>query len=195
MIITDIKQLENWIIPENPEPIIIGDLSIIPKLPGIYKFNFKNEKGYCGEGGNLKNRLTKSYNAEIRLNKKRRPVIFAIKEHGFPQVELLDWGEHLKDKITRQALETACIIEYDTLVENGKGYNILLVGNNTMGYKFTKEQRQKISDSQKGKSKPQSKQHKLNISISKKGKCTGKDNHFFGKHHTKESNEKNRLSA
>lgn len=141
MIINNFEQLENF-----------------KNIPGIYKFRFITNfnKQYCGEGDDLYDRLVRQYPQEIKKlekNKKTRPLIKAIKKYGWEniEIEIIDYGEHLRDKDTRIALETACIIEYNSLIKNehgilGHGYNVSLGGMNMKGYKHTKETRKRMSE-------------------------------------------------
>lgn len=161
MIITNFKQL----------------LKNFRNIPGIYKFRFLTNKNklYIGEADDIYDRIVNQYRDEIKsLTSKtiRRPIIKAIKKYGWTniEIEIIDYGEHLRDKDTRIALETACILEYDTLIQNKNGYNVLLVGfnrkgikhsretcikmsinsaKNNLGKKFSKEWCKKISDSRK----------------------------------------------
>lgn len=123
--------------------MIINNLNEIPKAAGIYKLKNKiNGKIYIGKAKNLKYRIS-SYRTEIR----KRPVINAIQKYGWEnfEVELLHWDEKGMEKEILLALETAFIIEYNSLKENGLGYNICLIGNDTTGVHPSAETREKMS--------------------------------------------------
>lgn len=68
-------------------------------------------------------------------------------------------------------------------------------GGGTNGYRFTmsNEHKQKISQAKIGVSRP--KEMVERMKATKKGKLTGKDNPFFGKHHTEETKELLRIKA
>ncbi len=104
-------------------------------IPGIYRFHFiKNNKNYIGESMDLWDRIYNQYRDSIKANQ-NRPVIHAIKKYGWEnvQIELMDYGCHLLNQTCRGALETALIIDYDSLIENQKGYNVCFGGNNRQG--------------------------------------------------------------
>jgi group I intron endonuclease len=85
------------------------------------------------------------------------------------------------------------------------GYNMTIGGTGTIGYKFTEEDKKKISLAGMGRKptermierirylhlgKKLSEETKKKISESRVGKYTGEDNPFYGKHHTEETKQK-----
>lgn len=69
-----------------------------------------------------------------------------------------------------------------------------------VGVCLSDEHKQKISESLKGENNPNygkqmSNEQKIKLSEAHKGKNTGKDNHFYGKHHTEEAKEKMRQAS
>ena len=149
MFITDLKQLEQF-----------------KGVPGIYRFYFiKNNKNYIGEAIDLWRRITIQYPKEIKRNVSRS-VVQAIKKHGWEniQIELLDWGNHLKEANERLALETACIEAYNSLTVNQSGYNICFFGHNWQGGKHSEITKKQMS------------QNHYDVN--------GKNNPMFGKNHS-----------
>lgn len=160
MIITNLKQLEQF-----------------KNIPGIYKLKIlKHGKKYIGEAEDLYDRLINQYQNEIKYNI-NRPIIHALKYHGFNlnsiEIELINWGDDMKDVWTRQALETACIDEYDTLTYDygnikGNGYNVLLFCFNRSGTIHSPETLAKLE----------------------KTRLRGENHPLFGIGHTQESKDK-----
>lgn len=78
-----------------------------------------------------------------------------------------------------------------------RGYNLRSGGENNY---LSDEHKQKISESLKGENNPNygkqmSNEQKIKLSEAHKGKNTGRDNHFYGKHHTEEAKEKMRQAS
>ena len=124
----------------------------------------------------------------------------AYGEEAF-QVELLE------DDIPQEAhedREKVWIAKLHTYYAEG-GYNMTFGGNGTVGYMFTDEVRAKLSAINKGKKfSDERNQHikeimtgreykqewKDALSQARKGRFTGKDNPFYGKHHSEATKEK-----
>lgn len=136
----------------------------------IYKITNKiNGMSYIGQTSNIKNpekrinvHFKKSYNDISYINR-------AIKHHGAENftVELLVTCFDI-DELNTQEIEF--IKKYNTLSPNG--YNLKEGGDG--GGKCSEEVKNKISKAKKGKSSPlkgipKSEEHKLNMSISRKG--------------------------
>ena len=129
----------------------------------IYKTtNLINDKIYVGQDQNNNSWYYGSGNL-IKL---------AIKKYGKEKFtkEII---EHCTDIDDLNDAEIFWIWKLNSLVPNG--YNITKGGGGKLGV-----------------SHPHTEEHKRKISESKKGKTMGKDNHFYGKHHTEASNLKNR---
>ena len=186
--------------------MIITNLDDIPKHPGIYVMFSPNslKKPYVGSSMNLWNRFNTSYKYYYKSNK-NLPIINSIKKYGLEKfkIEIFHWWETPIDKLEVLALETATIIEYDCLVENG-GYNVCIFANSRAGVKSSKTTKQKISNSKKGENhhfygKHFSERHKKKIGDANRGKKNGmygrygKLNGAFGRKHTEE--EKTKISV
>lgn len=133
----------------------IEELKSAPQKPGIYYFkNTKNGKYYIGQAEQLRKRML-HHVSNVKHERYDNPIYRAIKKYGW---ENFDWG----------ILETYEDVEYDTLKKKmdeaemkyikefnsygSTGYNQTLGGDGGIkGYKFTDEQRKRISDSQKGR--------------------------------------------
>src|ERR1039458_169011 len=134
---------------------------------GVYLFTNRAEpdRHYGGKSVNLYERI-----AENHKNATGNHYIdYVIKKHGlleYFEIELVHWWETPVDKWEILALETAVIDEYKCLKEFG-GYNLCFFSNDRTGLKHSQETKDKIS-------------------LARKGKCCGKENHNFGKHLSKE---------
>ncbi len=133
--------------------------------PGIYIFINKKypSKKYVGKANDLFYRI-----ANQHKNAKSKQYIHRTIRRGKDgllnnfYVELIHWWDNPVDTLEVLALETACIDAYDCLVEKG-GYNICLFGNDTTGYKHTKESLEKISIASKGRKFSNLHKHRLSI--------------------------------
>ncbi len=107
--------------PENGKEVIKKELSLIPKLPGIYKMlNSKNEILYVGKAKNLPNRL-KSYVAE--------------KNHIIRTERLLSQTEKLEITTTTNESE-ALLLEANLIKKFKPKFNILLKDDKSFPYIF-----------------------------------------------------------
>lgn len=137
--------------------------------------------------------------SDVKSNDFYRAIRDIGKEHF--HVELIEHGE---DDDIRYERERYFISKYNSNDER-YGYNRTIGGLGTIGYEFTDEARRKISLGNMGrkptqkmldrisklnKGKHLSKECRDKISKSRLGKYTGKDNPFFGKHHTDETKKK-----
>jgi len=148
--------------------MIINNLEEIPRHGGIYKLQNKiNNKIYIGKTNNLYKRI-RNYPSERR----NRPIINALIKYGFGnfEIEILHWFENLPDISILLALETAFIIEYNSLAENNGGYNICLIGNDTTGIYPSKITRKKMSENNARKGIPILPQTSLAVSRSNKNR-------------------------
>jgi group I intron endonuclease len=117
----------------------------------IYSLTFPNNKKYIG--------LT-MYTIEKRFKEHCRdadngseyPVHNAIRKYGKDNIklEIIDTTKTYEEL---QKLEQKYIFEYDTLAQNGKGYNQTIGGDGTIGYKFNSKQRENASNAQKKRAK------------------------------------------
>lgn len=142
----------------------------------------------------LKERLSRHKSAYKR---KDNDLYKAMRECGFDNFEpsVLECGEEDSIRYEREKYWISKLNSTNTDI----GYNRTIGGLGTIGYKFTEEDRKKISDflrtrpvtdkmreafskAWKGKHLPLEMRQK--ISKSRIGKYTGKDNPFYGKHHS-----------
>lgn len=127
------------------------DLKSIPKKPGIYKLtNAINGKSYVGKSVNLYQRIISHKHL-----KPRYCIDFAIRKYGFQnfKIEVLHYFDNLPENLELLALETAFIIDSESLCSSG-GYNICLVGSENSGLKRSEETRKRLSIAKLGKNNP-----------------------------------------
>ena len=88
-------------------------------------------------------------------------------------------------------LEKSFIREHNA-VDNDDYYNISQGGYSQMaGHHWSEEDKKKMSESRKGIPRGvMSEETKLKISINRRGKCVGEDNHNYGKHPSEEVRQK-----
>ena len=129
----------------------------------IYCYTNKvNGKKYVGQAKDF----IKRHNSHIRqaYNEKRKcdynvPFHNAIRRHGIENFEIEILKENLPTKEDLNYWECYYIVELDTLVKNGKGYNLASGGDggNTYAGKTDEELaeiRKKLSEANKGKNNP-----------------------------------------
>ena len=122
-------------------------------------------------------KVTNTKNNLIYIGQTTRELETRMKEHLRKRKTYFDscyCKKHLKDFIV-EIIDSADTIEelnekekyyiekYNSMIPNG--YNACIGGENSIGYHHTKESRDKMSNA-------------------RKGKYTGENNHFFGKHHS-----------
>lgn len=169
----------------------------------VYKITNKiNNLIYIGcTSRELKIRIREHFN---RLNK-TDDFHKAIQEFG-KDAFIVDIVEYNQEGTKEEAEQREKYwIEYYNSNNPSIGYNRTQGGNGTVGYIFTDEARQKISDflrtrpvtdkmreafSKTWKGKHLPKETRDKISKARKGKYTGKDNPFFERHHTEETKQK-----
>lgn len=134
---------------------------------GIYKItNIINGKCYIGQSVNLKSRI-KSHKSMLKHNNEDNPLLRkATKKYGYEKFEI-EIIKYCKEE--ELDLYEQYYIDYYKSHKRENGYNIELGGS-----------------THKHLSKEQIEKMKRN----KKGKLIGKDNPFYGKHHTKETKER-----
>ena len=148
--------------------------------------------------------IEKRFNGHKNAYKTKSNALYlAMREFGIENfcIELIETD--MNDAI-RYEREKYYIKKFDSM-NASIGYNRTIGGTGTIGYVFTEADKKKISEA--GIGKVLSKEHKLKISKIWKGKhlpkevrnkisnarigkYTGKENPFFGKHHSKEDNDK-----
>lgn len=159
--------------------VAIGYLKNL-KAMWIYKLTcVLNKKIYVGKAVDLEERLYAHSRA-----KDKTPIHYAIRKHGWDNftVETLEWGIESDEKLSeRECYWIATLRSMDRVV----GYNLTAGGKGGMlGYKFTAEQRRKLSESRRGrpasaaqrmaasrrfKGVPKSAEHRSKIAASKMG--------------------------
>ena len=149
----------------------------------IYLYiNKINGKGYVGKAEDFLKRKRK--HIKTSYNKKSRdynvPFHRAIRKYGIESFEVTI----LKENLTKDEMnywEDYYIETFDLYAKNGKGYNIAKggTGGNTIEGKTEEEIKEIYNDEWKQKQ-----------SEAKKGKYCGKNNSFYGKHHSEETKQK-----
>lgn len=166
---------------------------LINKNSGIYKITNKiNNMIYIGSAVNLKkrclehiNRLTKGINSNPKF-------LAAWKKYGAENFEItiLELVENKEKLIEREQFWLDNLCPYKRNI----GYNICFKAGSTLGFKHTEENKLHLSKIAKERKInvgiKRSEETRKKISESRKGKYTGIENGFFGKHHTQETLEK-----
>lgn len=132
-----------------------------------------------------------------QYTKNRNPCFYnAIIKYGWDNFEHKILFSDLSE-IDAKSKEKELILKYHTCVydENKNGYNMTFGGDGMQGYKPSKETLQKMSESHTGKNNSFYGKHHSDIqkkkwSEDRKNTRCGKENSFFGKHHTKETRQK-----
>lgn len=126
-------------------------LKDIPNVPGIYKItNIINGKSYIGQSLYLKKRIRR--HLSYKSHKDNLALYKAFDKYGVDKftIEILETidtkkCDNIKSELDR--LEIFYIMKYDSY---NSGYNQTIGGDaGITGYKFTKEQRDKVSKHQK----------------------------------------------
>ena len=185
----------------------------------IYMYTNKiNGKRYVGQTKNFNKRhkqhIVQSKNKDY-ISHYNMPFHIAIRKYGIENFEIKILAENIESEEKINEYEIFFIKRYNTLANNGNGYNIASGGfldfrlgkneyeleqwknnlsNSHIGKKLSDETKQKLSEISKGKKL--SDETKQRMSESKKqeknpmyGK-TGENHHFYGKHHTEETRKK-----
>lgn len=143
------------------------DLESISKQSGIYKIiNKIKNKVYIGQAVNLKQRIQTHLNSVKKTH--NYPLYHSMRKHG---VENFDVEILIQEKnLTKQELDDLEIdfIRLYNSIDRLFGYNLTKGGEGTVGFKFTKESKDKMSKTKKGK--PCSQEHKQKISKTSKGR-------------------------
>ena len=131
-----------------------------------------------------------------------RSVHYGIKKYGAENFSLICLEKGIPDELAEER-ERYYIELYHTYYEFGIGYNLTLGGGGVVGYKHSQESKDKISKSLKGHVFPEERNKKIQqamlgreykqewkdkLSEIRKGRFTGEDNPFYGKHHTDKQN-------
>ena len=168
----------------------------------IYRLLFPNGKSYIGQTHKTPEERYKGHCRDAR-NGGEYPVHYAIKKYGKESVKIeticeADSQENLDE------LEIKYIADFNSLKDNGKGYNQTIGGGGTVGYKFTDEQRKnaRVAQQKRKIERPDIAQnssvfmtqfHKDNPEIgenhSKKMKQRAKDHPEIGENHSKKMKE------
>lgn len=125
------------------------------------------------------------------LYKKKQSAIYkAMQEFGFDSfsVSILEQGDNEDIRYEREKYWIATLNSMNPSI----GYNMSIGGLGVIGYKFTKEDKIKMSNSHKGKKL--SEETKKNLSLAMKGRFTGDSNSFYGRHHTEETKAKTKAT-
>ena len=145
------------------------------KKSGIYMWTSPSGKSYIGQSVNLADRRREfvrfdQYYAGHRINNARKKY----NNESDWEYKVLEYCEpsELNEK------EIYYIALYDTY---HNGYNQCIGGSTTLGYKFTDEQKKKLSIALTGKKQSEETKQK------KREKLSGVNNPFYGKHHDYET--------
>lgn len=175
-------------------------MDLTKPMSGIYLIrNVINNKVYVGSTG-------KSYGFETRWLRHRADLRGNCHQSPHLQNAWNKYGENnFEFMILEQCDDNMLIIReqhwidyYDSMNQN-KGYNLKEAGSrgkwseeskkkmseSLKGRVFTEEHRRKLSEA--GKHRVYTDEIRKNMSNAHKGKHCGKDNAFYGKHHTKET--------
>jgi group I intron endonuclease len=121
-----------------------------------------------------------------------------MRKHGIANFDVVVLESNVPDEQASQK-EREYISKFNTSYADGCGYNVDLGGRGNVGYAFTDEARQKISNSMKGHVFPESRNLKIKaamtgreykqewrdaLSKSRLGRFTKDENPFYGKHHS-----------
>ena len=165
----------------------------------VYLYTNKiNGKKYVGQTNDL-NRRHKEHISISKSETRRNsnvPFHLALRKYGEESFTVEILIENLESQELLNYYETLYIKELNTLANNGHGYNVSSGGSNGNPYAGkTEEEMMKISKkkSESRKGMVFTEEHKANISKNSYMKNIEKEQHpFYGKHHTEESNERNR---
>jgi len=114
----------------------------------IYRLLFPNGKSYIGQTiFTAAIRFQCGHCRSARLGS-RYPCHRAILKYKKENVVIITLC-YAKTKEDANKLEKHYIIEYNSLVHGGNGYNQTIGGEGTNGYKFTEQQRQNVRDAQR----------------------------------------------
>jgi group I intron endonuclease len=104
----------------------------------IYKIVFPNGKHYIGLTKDLKNRI--HCHKRDAKNEEPRPVYHAANHFGWGSIKFETIHDHIDTLDQANELEKKYIIEYNSYVDNGQGYNCTLGGDGSEGRKRTPEE-------------------------------------------------------
>lgn len=139
----------------------------------IYMYiNKINGKKYVGQTVNFNRRHYEHLRGDLVIDN-------AIRKYGIDNFEIVILIEDLDSVDEMNKYEIEYIKQYESLLEQ-HGYNVSTGGN---GWEVTNEFRQQCSERNKGDN-----------NYFHEHKFIGKDNHFYGKHHTEETKDKLRKS-
>lgn len=166
--------------------------------------NLINNKKYIGQTKYDTSHRIKGHLYDVRTNRKNYHLYNAINKYGWENFQV----ETLEKNIPEEDLDTLEIYYIGLYDTYNNGYNKTLGGGGIRGYHHTPETKQKISKNHNpnmytkeraekisfaNKGKPKSEEHKRKLSEWAKQR-TGENNPFYGKHHSKETLEKNKES-
>lgn len=149
-------------------PNVVEDISMC--IYSIYRItNLVTSKIYIGFTSNPDKRWKEHLQGSTESNPSE--ILYkSMRKHGVGNF-VFDVIYQSKDGLfTKNVMENYFIVEYNSYISspNSVGYNMTLGGDGVIGYKFTEEQRNKISNAKIGK--PRSNETRAKLSASKKGK-------------------------
>jgi group I intron endonuclease len=117
----------------------------------IYKITNKiNNMGYVGFDSNWPNRR-KSHLDAYKNKKKDSPLYKAMRKYGLDNFEFEILYQSKDGDYTLNVMENKMIIEHNTFINDGWGYNRTLGGDGSLGHIVTKEVRERLQFAQTGK--------------------------------------------
>ena len=151
----------------------------------IYKATSPSGKSYIGQTiSSLKNRKLRHF-----YDSKKYDYAFsrAIKKYGIDNFEWIIIYNNVKQNILNIS-EICAIYTYGTYYN---GYNSTFGGESIIGYRYSDEQKLKMSNSRLGhKNHMYGKHHTIESKEKMSTRQKGKNNSFYGKKHSKETKEK-----
>lgn len=148
----------------------------------IYKYTSPSGKVYIGQTINEQKRRNTFYNLNLsyggdkidNARHKHKPENF--------QYEILSSKEYLTKEDAKQDLDYLEIYYIDSYDSYRNGYNSAIGGGTTTGYKFTDEQRQRVSEVQKGRIITETHRDKIAEALKGKVKSEQHKENMRGKH-------------
>lgn len=167
----------------------------------IYCLTSPSNKKYYGKTKNFEKRMIQHKNS----TNKNWYICNAIKKYGFEnfKIEIIEYYENLNENKLKEILNERekFWIKKDNTLNEKIGYNLTKGGDGTLGYKHSTDAKNKIGEFNKGKKVSKDTREKISkihkgkiVKESSKNKqkesISGDKNHFYGKHHTKETKKK-----
>ena len=131
--------------------MLIEEINLIPKCPGIYCFRNKiNDKYYVGQALNLYKRI-RQHMARFRNKRIKNSIYRALEKYGFDNFELkiLKTFENISSDNLQKLLDETEIKYIKQFDSYNNGYNLTTGGKGVKNYNYTKVIKKKISEAAK----------------------------------------------